>query len=106
MYLSYSKHIVTMVYFDARQVFASLLSCRSLHKDKRFTFHEQSRDPFAVPDARTSVIGDINSGRCYRETYKKLVKNPQSDMILPCVLAMDKMHIDLPGRLKMEPIEA
>ncbi len=56
-----------------------------------------------MPDARASVIGDIYSGRCYRETYKKLVKKPQSDMILPCVLAMDKMHIDLPGRLQMEP---
>jgi hypothetical protein len=103
LYLPYSKRIVTMVYFDARQVFASLLSCRSLNKDECFMFHEQG-DPFAVPDARTSVIGDINSGRCYRETYKKLVKNPQSDMILPCVLAMDKTHIDLPGRLQMEPI--
>jgi hypothetical protein len=103
LYLPYSKRIVTMVYFDARQVFASLLSCRSLNKDERFMFHEQG-DPFAEPDARTSVIGDINSGRCYRETYKKLVKNPNSDMILPCVLAMDKTHIDLPGRLQMEPI--
>ena len=103
LYLPYSKRIVTMVYFDARQVFASLLSCQSLNKDECFMFHEQG-GPFAVPDSRTSVIGDINSGRCYRDTYKKLVKNPQSDMILPCVLAMDKTHIDLPGRLQMEPI--
>ncbi len=57
-----------------------------------------------MPDARASVIGDINSGRFFRETYKKLVKNPQSDIMLPCVLAMDKTHIDLPGRLQMEPI--
>ncbi|KAI2497588.1 hypothetical protein MHU86_16894 [Fragilaria crotonensis] len=73
-------------------------------KEKKLYLPYSKRDPFAVPDARTSVIGDINSGRCYRETYKKLVKNPQSDMILPCVLAMDKTHIDLPGRLQMEPI--
>ena len=92
-----------MVYFDARQVFASLLSCRSLNEDEHFLFHEHG-DPFAAPDPRTSVIGDINSDRCYRETYKKLVRNPQSDMVLPCVLAMNKTHVDLPGRLQMEPI--
>jgi hypothetical protein len=103
LYLPYSKRIVTMVYFDARQVFSSLLSCRSLNKDEHYMFHDQG-DPFAAPDPRTSVIGDINSGRCYRETYKKLVKNPQSDMLLPRVLAMDKTHIDLPGRLQKEPI--
>jgi hypothetical protein len=103
LYLPYSKRIVTMVNFDARQVFAPLLSRRSLNKDECFMFHELG-GPFNVPDARASVICDINSGRCYRETYKKLVQNPQSDMILPCVLAMDKTHIDLPGRLQMEPI--
>ena len=57
-----------------------------------------------MPDARASVIGDINGGPCYRETNEKLVKNPQSDMILPCVLAMDNTHIDLPGTRHMEPI--
>jgi hypothetical protein len=65
LYLPYLKRIVTMVYFDARQVFASLLSCRSLNKDEHFMFHEQG-DPYAAPDPRTSVIGDIKSGRCYR----------------------------------------
>ena len=103
LYLPYSKRIVTTVYFEKRQVFASLLSCCTLNKDECFIFYEQG-DPFTVPDAKTSVIGDINSCRCFRKTCKKLVKNPQSDMILPCVLAMDKTHIDLPGRLQMEPI--
>jgi hypothetical protein len=54
-----------------------------------------------VPDARASVIGDINGGPCYRETNEKLVKNPQSDMILPCVLAMDNTHIDITRWFKL-----
>ena len=58
LYLPYLKLIVTMVYFNAYQVFVLVLSCRSLNKDKCFMFHEQG-DPFAVPDARASVIVDI-----------------------------------------------
>jgi hypothetical protein len=40
LYLPNSKRIVNMVYFDARQVFASLLLCRSLNKDECFIFNE------------------------------------------------------------------
>jgi hypothetical protein len=33
-----------------------------------------------------------------------LVKNVGVDMILPCILTMDKTHIDFGGHLQMEPI--
>ena len=57
LYLPYSKRIVTMVYFDARQVFASLLSCCSLNKDEHFLFHEQGD-----PQAKYTV--QCATGRC------------------------------------------
>jgi hypothetical protein len=43
------------------------------------------------------------------DVIEKLIRNWRrirslADMILPCVLAMDKTHNDLPGRLQMEPI--
>jgi hypothetical protein len=102
LYLPYSKRIVSMVYFDAREVFASLLSCPILNQDESFLFHEQE-DPFAEPPI-SDHVGDINTGRCYHETYKALVKKKGLDMLLPSVLAMDKTHLDLAGRLQMEPI--
>ncbi len=48
LYLPYSKRLVSMVYFDASQVFASLLLCPTLYTDKNFMFHG-ARDPFAEP---------------------------------------------------------
>lgn len=103
MYLPYSKRIVSMVYFDAREVFASLLSCPTINKDENFLFHGREGGPFAEP-SRSSILGDIDTGLCYKKTYEALVKIKGVDMILPCVLAMDKTHIDSGGRMQMEPI--
>ena len=63
-----------------------------------------AKDPFVAPTINDPNIGDIHTGRCYRETYEKLVKRKGVDIVFPSVLAMDKTHIDAPGRLQMEPI--
>ena len=102
LYLPYSKRTVSMVYFNASEVFASLLSCPTLNKDELYMFHDK-QDPFAKPCV-TSDIGDINTGRCYHKTYEALVKRKGVDMILPSILAMDKTQVDTYGRLQMEPI--
>ena len=60
LYLSYTKRTVSMIYFDASQVFASLLSCPFLNCDENFLFHEH-KDPFIAP-SRSGDIGDINTG--------------------------------------------
>ncbi len=91
-----------MVYFDASQVFASLLSCPLLNRDENFLFHAH-KDPFVEP-SKSSDIGEINTGRCYRRTYKELVKKKGVDIILPTVVAMDKTQVDSYGRMQMEPM--
>jgi len=102
LYLPYSQRIVSVIYFDAAQVFASLLSCPLVNKDENFLFYPHD-DPFIEPST-SGDIGDINTGRCYRKTYEALVKNKGVDMILPTVLAMDKTQVDTYGRMQMEPI--
>ncbi|KAI2495724.1 hypothetical protein MHU86_18783 [Fragilaria crotonensis] len=103
LYLPYSQRTVSVVFFDASEVFASLLSCPTLNQDENYLF-DDSKDPFVAPSGTSSHISDINSGRCYRKTYKALVKDIGVDVLLPCVMAMDKTHIDMAGRLQMEPI--
>ena len=102
LYLPYTKRIVSMIYFDAREVFASLLSCPTINQDENFLFHGREGAPFAEP-LRSSNLGDIDTGRCYRKTHEALVRNPGVDMIFPCIGAMDKTHIDSAGRMQMEP---
>ena len=98
LYLPYSKRIVSMVYFDAREVFASLLSCPTINQDENFLFYGRDGAPFSEPPMSPN-LGDIDTGLCYRRTYESLVNIPGVDMILPCILlSMDKTHIDSAGR--------
>ncbi len=92
-----------MIYFDAREVFASLLSCPILNHDENFMFDSPAKDPFVEP-TKSSHIGDINTGRCHRKTYEALVKKKDVDMILPTVIALDKTKVDIYGQLQMEPM--
>ena len=40
--------MVSMIYFDAGEVFASLLSCPTLNQNKNCLFDE-AKDPFVAP---------------------------------------------------------
>ena len=82
---------------------ASLLSCPTINRDECYLF-DDAKDPFVAPSGKLSHVGDINTGRCYKKSYKALVKNKGVDIILPSILAMDKTHIDMGGCLQMEPI--
>ncbi|KAI2508819.1 hypothetical protein MHU86_5553 [Fragilaria crotonensis] len=106
LYLPYSNCTVDVVYFNAHAVFNSFLSCPDLNRDENYIFHNPEKpdvDPFARPLGL--VLGDINSGRSYLKTYDLLVKKAE-DMLLPCVLAIDKTTCDIGGggKLSLEPI--
>jgi hypothetical protein len=101
LYLPHTQRTVSMIFFDAGEVFASLLSCPTLNQDKNYFFNE-AKDPFVAPRA-SSDVGDIHTGRGYRKTYDALIKKAGVDMLLPCVMAMDKTHIDMAGRSRWSP---
>ena len=76
LYLPNSRRIgVSVVFFDAREVFASLRLCPILNQGKSFLFHDQ-KNPFAEPPT-ASDIGDINTGRCYHATNKALANKDE-----------------------------
>jgi hypothetical protein len=80
-----------------------MLTCPILNRDENFLFDSPAKDPFVAP-TKSSRIGDINTGRCYRKTYEALVKKKDVDMILPTIIALDKTQVDTYGRLQMEPM--
>lgn len=88
---------------NAHAVFNSFLSCPDLNQDKIYMIHDPGNpyvDPFARPSG--SVLGDINTGRLYLKANALLVKKAE-DMLLPCVLAIDKTKFDI-NELSLEPI--
>ena len=63
LYIPSSQRTVSVVYFDASEVFASLLSCPTLNQDENYLF-DDANDPFVAPSGKASHVGDINTGRC------------------------------------------
>ena len=107
LYLPYSKCFVEVVYFSAHSIFGSFLSCTELNQDQNYIFNDDNNpdcNPFAKPNG--AVISDINTGAAYLKTYEALIKNVEEDMLLPCILAIDKTTCDVGGggRLSLEPI--
>ena len=100
--LPHSQKAVNMVYFEAKSVFASMLTCPMLNRDENFLFHGSS--PFSPPPEVIPYVGDINTSRGYIDSYKLLNADPSKDVLLPCIYAMDKTHCDTFGRLQMEPV--
>jgi hypothetical protein len=92
-----------MIYFDAREVFASLLNCPLLTRKENYLFDSSTKDPFVGPTSSTT-IGGINTSQCYRKTHKALGEKQGVDMILPSIMAIDKTQVDTYGWLQMEPL--
>lgn len=100
MELPSSHAKVDLVCHDAKHAIQSLLTDARI-SDEDYLFFED--DPFAPPPADFTVVGDVNTGRCYRETWKSLVKNPKKDVPLGLVLYMDGA---ITGQNDHLPIEA
>ena len=92
---------VKIIYHSAPAMIASLLSDANLMKDENLLFH--NKDPFSPPPP-SHKLRDINTGRCYRETWKALIKDPTKEILLPVITQMDKITIDTYGRLTLEPL--
>ncbi len=87
-----------VVYFSAHSIFRSFLSCPDLNRAQNYIFNDDNEpdcNPFAKPNS--AVISDINTGMSYLKMYDQLVKNEEEDMLLPCILAINKTTCDIGG---------
>ena len=72
---------------DAKWCIQSLLTDPQIC-DKDYLFF--NNDPHCPPPAEDpSVIGDINTGKCYIESYRKYIKDPTKQVLLPIIFYID-----------------
>ena len=79
-------HGVDIVWHDAGKQVVSLLT------DPRFTdknFLHFNDDPLAPPPEDLSYYADINTGKAYIETYRQLITDPSTQMLMPIILYID-----------------
>ena len=69
--LPFSQARVNVVCHDAKESVVSLLTDPNI-KPEDYLFHNE--DPFAPPPESPTSVGDINTSRCYRQTWKELIQ--------------------------------
>ena len=98
--LPHSLACVDLVVHDFKWQVQSLLTDPRICQSD-YLFHDN--DPFAPPPEHLSHISDVNTGLAYRETYKRLIKDPRRDVLLPIIFYMDGA---VTGQYDKLPIEA
>ena len=84
--LPYSKSKVDIIWNDAKDVITGLLTDPRI-KDEDYLFYKN--DPFLGPPDNKSEIRDLNTGQAFRKTYKDLIKDPHSEVLLPVLFYID-----------------
>jgi hypothetical protein len=81
-----SKARVNLITLNTRSVFQSLLTDPRIKPDDYMFF---AGNPFAPPPENLNYIADLNTGRSYLETYKKLITKPGKQVLLPTPIYID-----------------
>ena len=102
MILPFSGAKVDVIHFDFREQLVSLLT------DPRFTdrdFFHFANNPLAAPPEDDTWIGDYMTADAYRATYKKLIKDPTRQMLLPIIFYIDATVTGQVVALKIEALK-
>ena len=100
--LPHSKARIDLVCHDmGYQIMSLLTDPRILDND--YLFFED--DPFAPPPPEFQIVGDINTGNCYRKTYEGLIKNPGKEVLLPIIFYMDSACTGSDMNLPIESLQ-
>lgn len=86
MELPHSKSRIDLVVNVFTEQLQSLLTDPRICDDDYLFFNN---NPFQPPPEEFTTVGDINTGRAYRETYKKLIEDPTKEVLLPIIFYMD-----------------
>ena len=81
-----SKTAINIVWSDAAMQVQSLLTDPRIRQEDFLFF---AGGPFSPPPADLNYVCDLNTGLSYTETYRKLIKNPAKQVLLPTPLYID-----------------
>lgn len=81
-----TKQKARIVWNDAAKVIQSLLVDPRI-RDEDYLFF--NNDPLCPPPADLNYYADLNTGKCYMATYKKLIVAPEKEVLLPIVFYID-----------------
>ena len=95
--LPHSRSRVNIVWNDAKAVIQLLLTDPRITDDDYLFF---GNNPFQGPPSNLNYVQDLNTGRAYIATYKKMIKHPHKQILLPVIFYINGANtgqfVDLP----------
>ncbi len=86
VFLPFSKAKVTVPCIDVKAAIVALLVDPRFKAEDYLFFDD---DPLAPPPEQVTWIKDLNTGDAHLKTHKKLITDPQRQVLLPLVLCID-----------------
>ena len=94
--------VLDVVVFPFASMLASLLNCPMLNKLENLVVNPVDR--YGRYCAADGLLGEVNSGQWYQDTYDRMVIDPDKDFLCPIIFAMDKTVISEISHLSVNVI--
>lgn len=100
--LPFSRAKTTIWYHRARNIVESLLTDPRI-LDNDYLFFDNN--PFKPPPENIQILGDVNTGLAYRETYRQIITNPRKQVLVPIILYIDGAVTGQYGKLEVTSLD-
>ena len=90
--LPHSKAVVDVLVNDAKVVMRQLLTDPAITDEDYLFFND---DPLSEPPEDIDEIKDLNTGRAYLYSYRKYIKFPGKQVLLPVLFYIDGANVQL-----------
>ena len=84
--LPHSRAQANIVWHDAKAAMVSLLTDPRITDEDYLFFGD---NPCSPPPEKLNYIEDLNTGKAYLKTYKKLIDDPSKQVLLPVIFYID-----------------
>ena len=86
-----------VILFDFKKQLLSLLNDKELLGDIN-NLDINPDNPFGRYKALDNVLSTVNSGMQYQEAYKTMIKDPESEVLIPIIFACDETKVGSLGK--------
>ena len=93
---------IKVTLFDFEKQLLSLLNDKELFGNIN-NLDINPDNPFGSYKAPGNVLSTVNSGMCYQQAYKTMIKDPDSQVLIPIIFACDETKVGSLGKATSWP---
>ena len=99
-----SKRAVTVPIFSFKENVCSILSDKNIMTKENLIYTELNGNPFHVDIHNNGMYGDVHQSQWWKASDYKLIKDPNTQLMVPIIFYLDALVLDAYGKLSLEPL--